>query len=419
MSSQTTKILFCASYPNQPIGYSRIAHILANSLASHEDIKVYYFGFSNHPTIADNSRYINEHISMIDVLKEEGLVEGKENFGTTLIEKYLTTLTPDMVFIYNDLIVTCRLINSLIEYKKKSYAHSFKLVSYIDLVYKNERALYLNHLKRHADLVFTFAPSWHQHLLDAGFEASKVRVLPHGINKNAIVKEFPEDSRVDLKLEEEDFIILNTNRNTYRKMWDVTIKAFLLFLKKQNCKKNIKLMINCKIEDPSGYRILELISVVCKEFQLDEQTILTKHIICMTNCGNLSDDQVCRMYNACSVGINTCCGEGFGLCNVEHAYVGAPQVVSAVGPFKDIFNNSMARLIEPVVKIECPTLMDDHNGTLELCRAEDFAEALSFYYENPNIREQHGKRAKERVEKLFDWDTILEQFFRDLAPLIL
>jgi glycosyltransferase involved in cell wall biosynthesis len=411
----TTKILFCASYPNQPIGYSRVARVLSNALASYEDLEITYFGFSNFPSTSA-SLQSNAHITFIDVLKEEGLVEGKENFGTTIIEKYLTTITPDIVFIYNDLIVTCRLLNAIIEYKKKAYAHKFKVVSYIDLVYKHERQLYLNHLNTNTDLVFTFSPGWREHLIEKGFSSDKVKVLPHGITKNVNI---PEDAKSHFNLTKDDFVVLNTNRNTYRKMWDITVKAFLLFLKKHNSNENIKLFVNCRIDDLSGFRIMDLISRYCSELQLDEKQIVNSNILTVPNAGNIPDEEVTYMYYASSVGINTCCGEGFGLCNVEHACVCAPQIVSGVGALKEIFHDSMSRVIQPQMTIECSNLLDDHNGTLELCRAEDFAEALSFYYENPNIREEHGKRAKERVEKLFDWDTILEQFFRDLAPLIL
>ncbi len=415
-TSSTTKILFCASYQTQPIGYSRVANILSNALATYEDVKVYYFGFSNYPQVAQD-RYVNENITMIDVLSEEGLVDGKENFGVNLIEKYLTTINPDIVFIYNDIIVTCRLINAIIEYKKKSYAHKFKLACYIDLVYKNERALYLNHLRRNADLVFVFSPSWKTHLVDLGFDSAKVKILPHGINKHVFKPEFPEDAREDLKFGHDDFIVLNTNRNTYRKMWDISIKAFLLFLKKQKCNSKIKLLVNCKIEDASGYRIKELILLYCRELELDESAVMNEHIVMLSTAGQATDETICLMYNASTIGLNTCCGEGFGLCNVEHAYFGAPQVVSSVGALKDIFSNDMSRVITPVLSIECPNLLDDHNGTLEICRAEDFAEAMSYYYENPEMIKQHGNTVKERVNRLFDWDVILDQFFKDLAPL--
>ena len=77
-------ILFCATYPNQPIGYSKIANIVTNYLASLTEelqelqdsreiedsfntlkiskkspkYKVYYFGFSNYPDLSIKERFI-------------------------------------------------------------------------------------------------------------------------------------------------------------------------------------------------------------------------------------------------------------------------------------------------------------------------------------------------------------------------
>jgi len=410
------KVLFCASHPSQPIGYSKIAQILVNALASYEDIKVHYFAFSYYSKTALEDRYVNPAIDVIDVLQEEGLVNGRENFGVNIIEYYLTTIKPDIVFIYNDIIVTCRLINALIEYKKKQYAHKFKTISYLDLVYKHERFTYLRHVNLHTDLVFVFTPSWRQHLIDKGFDEKKVRILPHGINKHALQPMLKEDAKKELHIDQESFVVLNTNRNCYRKMWDITIKAFLLFLKKHECDPKIKLLANCRLEDPAGFRIVDLIHLYCEELQIDPTVVMNTNIITLPTSGSLSDEIMNTIYHVGDVGINTCCGEGFGLCNVEHAYVGAPQIVSYVGGLKDIFSNQISRVITPATSIHCSSLLDDHNGELEICRAEDFAEALDFYYTNPEIRKVHGETAKKLVGEGFDWDKIIERFFQDLSP---
>ena len=40
-----------------------------------------------------------------------------------------------------------------------------------------------------------------------------------------------------------------------------------------------------------------------------------------------SNDDLNRLYGACDVGVNTSCGEGWGLVSFEHALTGAAQVV--------------------------------------------------------------------------------------------
>ena len=61
------KILFVASYPNQPIGYSKVANKISNFLAE-KGAEVHYFGFSNFPE-STIERYIHPNIKFIDAIK--------------------------------------------------------------------------------------------------------------------------------------------------------------------------------------------------------------------------------------------------------------------------------------------------------------------------------------------------------------
>ena len=70
ISNPRVKILFCATYPTQPIGYGRIASVLSNYLAAQINFDVYYFGFSNVEKLKIQ-RYVHPNIKFIDVLKEE------------------------------------------------------------------------------------------------------------------------------------------------------------------------------------------------------------------------------------------------------------------------------------------------------------------------------------------------------------
>lgn len=47
------------------------------------------------------------------------------------------------------------------------------------------------------------------------------------------------------------------------------------------------------------------------------------------------------------MGLNTACGEGYGLCNFEQAGVGKPQVVVWVGGFREFFDDSCAGCVRP------------------------------------------------------------------------
>ena len=76
------------------------------------------------------------------------------------------------------------------------------------------------------------------------------------------------------------------------------------------------------------------------------QTMLTRLLLIDTSGQSiLSDEAVNGLYNAADIGINTADGEGFGLCQLEHLYTGAPQVVTDVGSYRAFLNEDVAMFI--------------------------------------------------------------------------
>jgi hypothetical protein len=51
------------------------------------------------------------------------------------------------------------------------------------------------------------------------------------------------------------------------------------------------------------------------------------------------------LYNVCDIGINTSDGEGYGLCQLEHMYTGAPQIVTDVGTYRTFLSEKVATFI--------------------------------------------------------------------------
>ena len=210
----------------------------------------------------------------------------------------------------------------------------------------------------------------------------------------------------------DNFVILNTNRNSYRKATDITIRAFLKFFKMVNEDERVKLFLNCALKSDSGYDIPQLIDLECSRLGLDSKKILNNNILIFQN--RPGDEIINYLYNACEVGINTCVGEGFGLCNIEHASVGKPQVISKVCSFKDIFKNvGDYSFVTPKVGIYATPHMDTHVGYLEYCSDDDFANKL---YDIFNNYEKYAKKyesfSKYLVNK-YNWDDILENMYKE------
>ena len=392
------KILFYCSHPKQSNGYARIGNNITNYLASQKDIEVYYFGI----TAYDENlveRFVHPKIQLINVFQES---PSKNAYGDDLIVSKIQEIQPDIVFLYNDILVLSRILNQISTLPK-----TFQIFTYLDLVYEFERLELIQFIDKQSDKIFVFSKCWKDHLIELQIPESKVFILHHGIDYSRMYRTHVEQSRKRFHFQSDDFVILNLNRNTHRKAIDITIRAFLIFLQRNGCNKRIKLFLNGIVE-PSSYPSLEIIQIECKRLGLNYDQVVHQHILISQNV--ISDHDLNYLYNSCDVGINTCFGEGFGLCNLEHASVGKPQIVSKVGALKDIFNEGHVKLIEPVAKIYLPTSLEITGGFMEITRAEDFADALDEYYLNSNQRKEDGEHYARNIPVIYDWNLILGEF---------
>ena len=393
------RILLFATFPNQATGYARIACVISNYLASmgHD---VYYLGISNYSGI---QRFIDPRIKLIDALKARK-ADSTELYGVDIIVESIAIIKPDVVFIYNDVIVINRILNEFINTKM---VKNFKLYIYLDLVYDYEKLILFQNITSWSDMIFVFSECWKKNLLSIGLPEEKISILPHGVDTtifhpidNVIAKE-------KYGFNPDDFIILNTNRNSYRKALDITIDAFIKFLKKQLYSPQIKLFLNTLTVSHSDTNISDMIKIVCLKNEADYNRIVLNHIFVRPSDIYLSDVGLNDLYNACDVGINTCVGEGFGLCNVEHATIGKPQIVSGVGALTDIFTNEYATIIKPNAELYISENLDYHKGYIQICSSDDFADAMERYYNDNELAKEHGNRAREILSVKYEWPTIL------------
>ena len=160
------KVLFCATWPKISTGYAKIANLLSNKLASHEDTEVHYLAFQSYAD--DIDRFVHPRINFI---------KSKE-FGDDILEEILTkTVKPDIVILYNDVIVGSRFVNIMLKIEK-----SFKFIMYIDLTYKWQR--YIDHLFKKVDMFVCFHKTWMNHLIEMGVPAHQVTYLDHPIDRH-------------------------------------------------------------------------------------------------------------------------------------------------------------------------------------------------------------------------------------------
>lgn len=402
------KVLFYGTYPNQAIGYSRVSNKITNYLANMDGIKVYHFGISNFKNTENIERYINPKITIIDALEEEKKNGTEyEIYGVNVFWNFVNKLKVDIVFLYNDSIVVNRLFNEKLKYVQNPKNHiNFKIYTYIDLVYDYQRYDLLNNIKIHSDKIFVFSNYWKEHLKNI-LGIDECYVIKHGVEKTNILKSNKECKEL-FNLKEDDFVVLNTNRNAYRKAWDITFNGFLLFLKSRNFDKRIKLYVNSRLNQREGFNMLDVIKTMCFIHNIDYNNIVMNHILTSNN--QLSDKYMEYLYNACDVGINTCIGEGFGLCSIEHAFYEKPQIVSKVGGLKDIFEDvgDMAFLQKQEL-FYINNLLDEHNGIGYLSCPYELCSKLNYVYDNyEKCVSKYKEFVKNNVNK-YDWDNVLSE----------
>ena len=432
-------ILFCATHPCMTAGYARIANILTNYLAASKKFKVVYFAFSYIPSIAVQ-RSVHPDSQIIDTVKEEAEIVKElkyENFGSSIITKTIAEVKPDIVMIYNDILVLSTLLSAIAEWKKNTVVSAtefpevdkMKVVSYIDLVYKYESSVHMSFVDQHSDYIFTFTEGWKDHLMnDYKIAGSKIKVRPHGFHDDIFKAIDNKEAKSKFGWDPESFVVLNTNKNTCRKQLDITVEAFMIFclmvaqeFGTEDVEK-IRLVFNCDIAPPSGHNLIEAIKMNCIKYKIPEELMLFKHIISLSTSGNLLTDEMCNnMMNASDMGLHTCCGEGFGLCNLEGAALGIPQVVTNVGGLSTIFKQFPECLVEPCATVRCSPVFEHHLGDMYLVKAQDVAQKMfTFYKDLKNKPEQmttFKQALKVNVKMNYNWNKILPKFVKDLTSI--
>lgn len=389
------KVILCGTHPAQYNGYSKVVYELAKYIASCKDVQLHVFGFQN---FYDNDehkieRNLPDNVEVFDVYKNE---EPKhKGFGEKLINDYIIKIDPHIVIIYNDLVV----INSLIENIKKIPDRKFKLIPYIDIVYKNEKNALIKNINTICDGGIMFTKYWKDVIEYQGFN-KKAYILEHGFNKQQFYPVPKKLCRKFFNIKETDFIIVNLNRNQPRKRWDICLMSFVKFISKR-MNDPIRLMIATSMQ--GGWDLSDMILSECRKYNITIEDF-KKHLIVLQNPQQITDFDINIMYNVGDIGINTCDGEGFGLCNFEQAGVGVPQIVPNIGGFKDFFTKGQnSILIDPKWTYYCDHSRDFVAGEAEVCDIDDYVRAMEFYYTHPEVIQAHGKAARESILTNYQW----------------
>ena len=402
------KIFFMATHPSHGSGYSRVANKLTNHLASLPGVEVVYFAFGNYKHLQINDRFIDPRIRFLDAVELDP--NAGAGCGDDAILPSIIKEKPDVLFIYHDLNVVKDIMHKI----PPEHIPPKKYV-YLDIMYPWQNIDTFEILKEYKfDRIWTFLDTWTRHMVDdLKFDPSKVTTMVHGIDFDRFIDVPRVEAKVKAGFKPDDYLVVNMNRNSARKMWETTIKAFLELLKRENMNPRIKLFCGCRSYWDRGVDIGMTAKSECLRRGMDVNQVLNNHIFLSPKPGFLTDAEVNNMYNAGDVGLSTTQAEGFGLTPVEHMYLNHPQVVTGIPALKETMG-PYAHFVEPKVWIRVGEL-EPHDGEGALCDYKDFTDHLQYCFKNPDER----PNARDYLKEKYSWDhmyKVLDQEFNNQNP---
>lgn len=341
------RFVLVSTHVDQTTGYSKVVSNLLTQVSTlAPKVKTFHFGFQRHPE-KKNVRKAPEGVVVYDAASNEDPKE--EGFGFNKIHEYLEMVGPDVVMIYNDPLIISRFITSM---KFKKGESPYKLWLYVDQVYEGINPNLMDELNKAADQVYCFTKSWAKMYADYGKDIPLPKVIEHAVD-STIYSKLPNSVRATLRknlsIPPEAIVFLNANRNSQRKRQDLTIMGFVELLRRHP-EKPLWLFMVTAVDPQKGahYDIQRIFIDQLTRAGLDLNMYGKRMAIIDTAPPNmLSDDGINQIYNICDIGINTSDGEGFGLCQLEHLFTGAPQVVTDVGSYRSFLPSSATTYIHP------------------------------------------------------------------------
>ena len=341
------RFVLVSTHVDQTTGYSKVvSNLLAQVATLAPKVKTFHFGFQRHPE-KKSIRKVPDGVVAYDAAANEDPKE--DGFGFNKIHEYLEMVGPDVVMIYNDPMIIARFIQAM-KYKKGETP--YKLWIYVDQVYKGINPQLMDELNKAADKVYCFTDSWAQIYTEYGTGIPLPKVIEHAVD-STVFSNLPLAQRMTLRknvgLPTEAIVFLNANRNSQRKRQDLTIMGFVELLRRHPDKPLWLLMVT-GVDPQKGayYDVQRIFADQIQRAGLDINVYGKRMAIVDTAPPNtLSDDGINQIYNMCDIGINTSDGEGFGLCQLEHLYTGAPQVVTDVGSYRSFLPSTVATFVRP------------------------------------------------------------------------
>jgi len=423
------RIMICGTYPiGTSNGYSKVIYYISKYLGQREDIDLTIYGFQNvsNTNCKESRKGIPSCVKIHDAMATE---DPKRNgFGELEIGDFIKKNPQDIIIIFNDSIITSAITTTIIKECGGDERKNYKLISYMDQVYPYQKKSYIEILNIYYDGIIAFTPYWKDIAIKLGIsEKMPIYIFPHGFDTEVYYPIPKYVARTYFDYDEDDFMVINLNRNQPRKCWDHTIIAWVEFVEmhynvnvlknnkdyivNENTSRPIKLIIGAQID-----AYWDLMNVLENEVNFRNVPLeyVKNTIVEVSTPQQLSDKEINILYNCCDVGCNNCNGGGFELTVFECLGLGKPQVASFIGGMREYIDENNSTPIKSSIYHYLDNKSVGIGGKVEITDPHEFALGFWKYFCNPELGHLHGKNGRENILKNYRWETLVNYFYKNV-----
>lgn len=345
---------------------------------------------------------------------------GGDALGLAMAKSMLLQGGFDVYFAVNDPDVHLRLADAIEEGRKK---HGFKVVLYmpIDLDFPTDAHKEVIKLADYPVLYTEKAKE--QEYKHWGKPITKARVINHGTDvetfKQIARKIIKTNRKKVFKADEDDFLVINVNRNQWRKNFFTSILGFLLFHKEF---PRSRMYFHSRIVDKGG-NLFQQIASACLVLGLAPEDIIQKVILVPPSDSiGMSESSLNAMYNCADCFLSTTLGEGWGLTTTEAMAVGLPVILSDNTTARYLLGDNEERgyLVgignnDPIDMWTVP--YGNSDAPRQNVSAKEVARQLKEVYVNRDQAKKKGELARKWCEER-TWAKVNEQWvelFKEVA----